>query len=92
MGDKAKAQRRHAKTRALQRYDLDLSREDLEELVRQIQLGKAEFILRQSCRVSFFAVELRGQKFPVVYDKQRKTIVTVLPCEGYLDAEGRVIK
>lgn len=76
---KAKAQRRHAQRRARGRYGVHLNRADLDAMVRQIQAGKATFLRRQSGRVSLFAVDMQGLRVPVVYDRKRKTIVTVLP-------------
>jgi len=35
---------RHAKKRAIERYDLHLSDKDLEDIVLKIQRGEAEFI------------------------------------------------
>lgn len=76
---KAKNQRIHAKRRAEQRFGLTLSRADLNELVRQIQRGEAEFLARESNRVSRFRVRVRGASAEVIYDKQRKNIVTFFP-------------
>lgn len=89
---KAKCQEKHARSRALERYALDLSGEDLLDMVAQIQDGRGTFIMRQSHRVSLFAVTVRGELVPVVYDRNRKTIVTVLPRAGYIGEDGKVIR
>lgn len=79
--DKAKTQKRHCKTRLLQRFGEVLTQEVYEDFILQIQTGRAIFIERQSVRVSKFWVDLKGQQIPVVYDRHRKTIVTVLQPE-----------
>ena len=78
---KAQTQRRHAQRRAYERHGLQLTRHDLNEIVRQIQAGKAHFVERQSHRVSLFDIDIDGRSARVVYDKQRKTIVSFLPAE-----------
>jgi hypothetical protein len=81
VGKKKVAQRRHAKRRAAERYGLELNRHDMRTLVEQIQHGDAEFIERQSLRVSVWWVTVGGKRCRVVYDRLRKTIVTFLPEE-----------
>jgi hypothetical protein len=56
-----------------------LNRHDLRSFVQQIQAGEATFLGRQSNRTSVWLVTFRGNACRVVYDKQRKTIVTFLP-------------
>lgn len=82
--DKAKTQKRHCKTRLLQRFGEVLTEDVYQDFIYQIQTGRAEFIERQSVRVSKFWVDLKGQRIPVVYDRHRKTIVTVLQPEWVL--------
>lgn len=74
-GSKRKAQLRHAKVRALERYGITVGNRTLAEMVQDIQQGRAEFLERQSLRVTLWRV--RGYK--VVYDRTRKTIVSFLP-------------
>lgn len=76
---KADAQRFHFKTRALQRFGLRISDGALQQIIRQIQSGRAEFIERQSNRITMFRVGLRdGSSARVVYDSKRKTLVTIM--------------
>jgi hypothetical protein len=81
--NKAQSQRRHAKRRAVERYALDLNRKDLARIVADIQHGRARFLGRQSNRVSLFGVSLSihgvMREVPVVYDRERKQVVTLLP-------------
>lgn len=77
---KAKRQRLHAKKRARQRYDLDLNRKDLDAIVKQIQSSTdAFFIKRSSQRVTLWYVIYNKIPLRVVYDKDRKNVVTFLP-------------
>jgi hypothetical protein len=79
---KAEKQRRHARRRAFERYALDLHQDAQASIVRAIEGGEARFISRQSQRVSVWEVKHEGRRLPVVYDRKRKTIVTVLPQEA----------
>ena len=87
MKKKSDSQRKHAKLRALQRYDIDFTRTEHDALVRRIQNGEGQFVERQSHRISVFKIDVQGQTVKVVYDKQRKTIVTFLPLEERVYAQ-----
>lgn len=78
---KARAQRKHAKARALERFDLEVTDRDLGEMVRQIQSGEAQFVRKQSLRVSVFKVVVQDKPLIAVYDKKRNTIATVYPIQ-----------
>lgn len=73
---KAAAQEKHFRRRARER---GLDNVDSAAIVRMIQSGRAEFVRRQSKRVGLFAIELGDERRIVVYDRERKAIVTVLP-------------
>jgi len=80
---KAKRQKGHAKRRARERYGLNLRQHEYDELVRRIKNNiDCRFLQRQSNRVSLFAIKMDGNWLPVVYDKQRHTVVTILPPEA----------
>ena len=74
---KARTQHRHAQIRFLERHGLEVSGRELQMLVAQIQSGEARFVERQSLRASVWDVELEGKARRVIYDRKRKTIVTV---------------
>lgn len=76
------AQRFHAKKRATQRYGIQLTTQKQAAIVKLIQRGKARWLKTQSNRITHWAVEWEGQIIPVVYDKIRKQLVTVLPLEA----------
>lgn len=81
-GDKRRTLAIHAKRRAATRYELNLTDADLREIVDSIQSGRARYLWRQSLRVSAFAVEFQGKTLPVVFDRRRKCVCTVLPEEA----------
>lgn len=81
---KAKAQRRHAKFRAAQRYGFNLTEQIHGEIVALIQAGesnRASLIERQSLRVSQWRIQIGGPDvwLNVIYDKSRKQIATIMP-------------
>ena len=76
---KTAACRIHAKRRALQRHGVDINRATLRDIVAQIQSGRARFLGRDSLRTSRWRVAAAGRPMTVVYDRERKTVVTVLP-------------
>ena len=78
---KARQQTRHAKRRAFERYKLDLNDSDLLSLAKDIQNGRATHIFKQSQRVSIFRMMCKNTDVQVVYDGQRKTIVTFIPLD-----------
>jgi Zn-dependent oligopeptidase len=78
---KAKNQAYHAKVRALQRYDLDITNEDLRKIVGIIQNNRAKLVMRQSHRVSVWDLEYEGKQVRVAYDKSRSSIATFLPID-----------
>ena len=80
-----KALFRHAKRRAKVRYDLQLSVDNHNEIVRLIQLQKGKCLGSQSNRVSHWEIEYKGKILHVVYDKLRKQVVTFLPRQNQLE-------
>lgn len=80
---KAKAQRKHAKRRARERYGLDLTSHDFQMIINAIRKRKSIPIKRQSCRISHHMVLYKRRWLRVVYDKNRRQIVTFLPNEFY---------
>lgn len=85
---KAATLRRHARRRADTRYGLDLSRKELDEIVRAIQHNEGEFIEKQSLTRTLWLVNVKGQPCRVVYDRKRKAVVTFLPLEDGHDLDA----
>jgi hypothetical protein len=79
---KIKAERLHARRRALERYNLVLFNEDLKAIAQRINRGEGVMVRRQSLRVSVHELEVKGQRTLIVYDRQRHTPITFLPKEG----------
>jgi hypothetical protein len=79
---------KHARRRAIERYDLWLTRREYEQMIQEIQQGKHLLLQRESCSRTHWLVS--GQ-YIVVYEKVRKGIVTFLPPEAidnYLTNRG----
>ncbi len=75
---KAKNQFKHTQRRFKQRYGIRLSQDEYIALCGQIASHQAGFIDKITHRVSRFWVQYDDQWYPVIYDRLRKTIVTVL--------------
>jgi len=73
---------RHAFGRCAQRLGFFPTQEELDEVVRKIQMGDGEFLFTQSLTRTHWNVTIRGVVARVVYDKKRKAIVTVLPIDA----------
>lgn len=79
---KARAQRLHAQRRARERFGISLSNRMYGEWIRMIQEGTAIFVDRQSQRLTRWRVPINEEEsVVVVYDRNRKSIVTVLHAE-----------
>jgi hypothetical protein len=68
----------HAARRCVQRKGFVLSKRIHNGLVSVIKRNEAKFIRRQSNRVTVWEVIFEDINYRVVYDKNRKLIVTVL--------------
>ena len=79
---KHKAERMHAMRRFSERMGFGLSKEGYDDLVRQVQEGKAQFVCKQSNRVTVFRLRMDGKPVRIAYDKQRHQIVTFMPEEA----------
>lgn len=77
--DKADAEYHHAVKRARERYGVDLRQPDYDRLVKAIQTNRAQFVERQSNRVSLWVVRHAETPMVAVYDTHRHMIVTFLP-------------
>jgi hypothetical protein len=81
---KKKQQQKHFKSRALQRYDVDITPELSNLWMSYIQDNISVCLDRQSDRVSVHLIKHNEEFIPIVYDKYRKQIVTCLP-QTYLN-------
>ena len=76
---KEACQIRHAKLRAAERYNINLSDSQYQHLCNIIRKNGSKIVYKQSNRVTIHQLEWDGKKMIVVYDKQRNTIVSFLP-------------
>ena len=68
----------HAQRRFNQRFGKPLTRARRLEITSMIQEGRATLICEQSIRVKHYRIVYEGKVMDVVYDRQRKCIVTFL--------------
>lgn len=85
---KALNQVRHARLRALQRYNVELMDSDIRTIVAMIQDGRARPIERQSRRLTMFCVRYRSVQMYPIFDRTRKTIVTFLTTQMVEDGRS----
>lgn len=69
----------HACKRALLRYELKLTQDDLDNIVKLIQNGKAQFIERSSNRRTIFNVNYNNKVVTIVYNSEKHKVITFLP-------------
>lgn len=88
---KKKNQRYHAKVRMLQHYGKQITNYDLDRMAEIYKYSLDTVILvKQSNRIRKALIWYQGEAYPIVYDKVRKQIVTVLKVE-YLTPRQRHI-
>jgi len=69
----------HSKRRAMERFKIHLNMKDIEQIVWMIQNQLGMHIKRCSTRRSTWIIEYAKKMFYVAYDKNTKTIATVMP-------------
>lgn len=82
MRKKFHCQRRHAKQRARDRFNIKFDTKMRKRLITEIQAPKSryvEFFEKQSHRVSIWKILWEGEEVAIVYDRMRKEIVTFMP-------------
>lgn len=75
MVSKKKAVKKHFYKRSLERVGVLLNEK---ELVRKIQNHELEFIEKQSNRKTVYRLEYLDKTYRIIYDKDRKQIITIL--------------
>lgn len=85
---KRAAQFEHARKRAMIRYGLRLTKEMHDTIVSKIHMTGSTLVERQSNRISVHDVKVDGELYRVVYDSNRKVLVTFL----YQDKDAWPIK
>ena len=79
---KATQQRSHFKRRVFERYSLTINDGEYDFLVSRIRKNDktvVNFLTKQSNRVSVHLLMYKDHEIVVVYDKERKSLITALP-------------
>jgi hypothetical protein len=69
----------HFRQRLHERHHIQLTKAELQELVRGITLGRAHRLTDYAQGRNLFAVAIRGKLVGVAYDHHINTLVTILP-------------
>lgn len=77
--NKKKNQKRHARKRFLERLGVPLTQDFRDRIIGKIRRGETKVLEKPSNRVTKHRILIDGISFDVIYDRKRKTIVTVLP-------------
>jgi len=75
---KANRQKKHFKRRFRERLGVYLSDHDIDSIIKEIEVGHARILERESNRVSKFEVSHNNENYIVVYDRLRRMPVTVI--------------
>jgi len=77
----------HTYSRIRARYGIILTQELYQKFCSAIKRQKpdAKFLFKQSCSRSIWTINFAEQVIPVVYDRKRRCIVTVLPKNFLVD-------
>ena len=88
MASKKKNVKIHFRRRSLERVGMIV---DELELIKKIQKQELEFVYSQSNRRKVYRTEFLGQTFHVIYDKERKQLITIYP-ENNTEKQSNVAK
>lgn len=88
MSSKKKNVKIHFRRRSLERVGMIV---DEIELIKKIQKQELEFVYSQSNRRKVYRTEFLGRTFRVIYDKERKQLITIYP-ENVADNQSRASK
>lgn len=69
----------HAIERALERYGLQLSKNDFERISKRIAQGQAEKLKKVTKHISVYEIYVNSIRIKLVYDRHTKFVITVLP-------------
>lgn len=78
MKDKSESQEEHFRRRMRERFGVSVDQNTYSQFVRIIQGNQARFVERQSGRITVWDINFQGETLRVVYDKNRKKVVTAL--------------
>ena len=72
----------HVKKRGMERFGIFLSKRDQEQMIRIIREGRAILLRRESNTKSHYKLEYKGTLMRVVYIKDHKCLLTVIPLKN----------
>jgi hypothetical protein len=73
------AERSHTRLRLAERYGLKVTSAEVFAMAKLIAHGHATFVARQSRHVAKWQLDYQGQRLHLVFDSQRRAIITALP-------------
>lgn len=73
------AERSHTKRRLAERYGLEVSIDEIFQMAKSIAHGHGTLIAHQSRHVDHWQLVYQGQALRLVFDRQRRSIITALP-------------
>lgn len=73
--------KRHAKTRAAERYGLELANADLLTMARSIRQGDSRFVAKQPRGREIHVLTHQGLKIAVLYDPKNHVVLSTLPSD-----------
>lgn len=76
---KKESELEHFQKRMIERFGISISKDRCKKIVQEIQQGKHQFLKKQSLRVKKYLVNIDENLIEVIYDKNRKMLVTALP-------------
>ena len=76
MTSKKKIVKMHFRRRSLERVGVII---DEYALIKKIQSHNLEFVYSQSNRRKVYRTEFMGKSYLVIYDKERKQLITIFP-------------
>lgn len=88
--DKKKACEAHSGKRLSARFGFSPTRLGRTEIQRQILSGSALHLWKQSCSRHHYAVNLCDQVIPIVWDRFRNVMITVLPPDALAPYADRI--
>lgn len=75
----------HAKRRYQERYEIELTRSNYQQMVGMIRDGQGTLIKRDGARASIWIISFKGKEIKVVYDHAKQAITTFLPFDETQD-------
>jgi hypothetical protein len=73
------AERSHTRQRLAERYGLMVNSAEIFAMAKLLAHGHATLVARQSRHVAKWQLAYKGQELYLVFDSQRRSIITALP-------------